>query len=168
MTSRQGKSVRFNWFITMTFLCSLSVANAGSSDFKPVQSLPLYAQECAACHVAYPPALLSADSWQRIMARISQHYGVDASLDTVQIETIGRWLKSESGTYKKVQISPPEDRISRSDWFVRKHRRVAPEVWRLASVKSPAQCTACHTQADQGLFNERELSSPAGMKGGFR
>lgn len=168
MISGKANSVRLNWFTTVTLLWSLGAVHAGSPDFKPVRALPQYAQECAACHVAYPPALLSADSWQRIMMGLSQHYGVDASLDTAQIAVIGQWLKSEAGTYKKVQTSPPEDRISRSSWFVREHRRVAPEVWRLTSVKSPSQCTACHTQADQGRFDERDLRMPAGMKGGFR
>lgn len=161
-------SVQLKFFTTVTLLCSLSAVHAGSHDFKPIQALPQYAQECAGCHVAYPPALLSADSWQRIVTGLSQHYGVDASLDAAQIDTIGRWLASEAGAYKKVQTSPPEDRISRSDWFVRKHRRVDPEIWRLASVKSPAQCTACHIQADQGRFDEHDLRTPAGMKKGFR
>ena len=161
-------SVRLNFFTTVTLLCSLSAVHAGSHNFKPSQALPQYAQECAACHMAYPPALLSADSWQRILTGLSQHYGVDASLDVAQINTIGRWLKSEAGAYKKVQTSPPDDRISQSDWFVREHRRVPTEVWRLASVKSPSQCTACHTQADQGRFDERDLRPPTGMKGGFR
>ncbi len=168
MISGKANSVRFNWITTVTLLCSLGAVHAGSHDFKPVRALPQYAQECAACHVAYPPALLSADSWQRIMMGLSQHYGVDASLDAAQIDTIARWLRSEAGVYKKVQTSPPEGRISRSNWFVREHRRVAPEVWRHASVKSPAQCTACHTQADQGRFDERDLRLPAGVKGGFR
>ena len=36
-------------------------ATAGS-----VPLLPKYQQECAACHVAYPPGMLPADSWQRL------------------------------------------------------------------------------------------------------
>lgn len=168
MISVKVNSVRFDWLISVTVLCSQSTVQAGSHDFKPQQALPKYAQECAACHVVYPPALLSADSWQRIMTGLSRHYGVDASLEESQVETIARWLKSEAGRHKKVQVSPPEDRISRSDWFVREHRRVSSEVWQLPSVKSPSQCTACHTQADQGRFDERDLRTPIGMKGGFR
>ena len=168
MTTLQVDSVRLSFFTTLTLLSSLSAVQAGGHNFKPTQALPQYAQECAACHVAYPPALLSADSWQRIMAGLSWHYGVDASLEASQIETIARWLKSEAGRHKKVQVSPPEDRISRSNWFVREHRRVSSEVWQLPSVRSPAQCAACHSQADQGRFDEQDLRTPAGMKGGLR
>lgn len=155
-------------FLMAMLLCSLGKAQAGSQDFRPAQALPAYGQECAACHVAYPPAMLPAESWQRIMADLSRHYGADASLDADQVQVIGSWLKGQAGTYRKVRSAPPQDRITRSDWFVREHREVAPEVWRLASVKSPAQCSACHTQADQGRFNERGLRVPAGMKGDFR
>lgn len=168
MTSGKVDFVRLDGFMAVTLLSCLGAVQAGSHDFKPVQALTQYAQECASCHVAYPPALLPADSWQRIMTGLPQHYGVDASLDTAQLETIGRWLKGEAGRYKKVQVSPPEDRISRSDWFVREHRRVSSEVWRLPSVQSPSQCTACHTQAVRGRFDERDLHMPTGMKGRFR
>lgn len=160
--------MRLNVLIPMALLFIQTIARADSHDFKPAQPLPHYVQECAVCHMAYPPALLLADSWQRIMSGLSKHYGVDASLDAAQVATIERWLKSEAGTYKKVQPSPPEDRISRSAWFTREHRRIVPEVWRLASVKSPSQCTACHAQADQGRFTERDLRIPEGMRGRFQ
>jgi Dihaem cytochrome c len=155
------------------FACALlfgaaCAAHAGDHKWQPTSALPAYGQECAACHVAYPPALLPAESWHRIMAGLSRHYGVDASLDAAQVQAIGQWLQSQAGTYKKVRTSPPQDRITRSDWFVREHRQVPPEVWRLASVQSPAQCSACHSKADQGRFGERELKRPAGMVGGFR
>ena len=155
------------------FACALlfgaaCAAHAGGHKLQPSSALPAFGQECAACHVAYPPALLPAESWRRIMTGLSGHYGVDASLDAAQVQAIGQWLQSQAGTYKKVRTSPPQDRITRSDWFVREHRQVSPAVWRLASVQSPAQCNACHSQADQGRFGERELKSPAGMDGGFR
>lgn len=155
----------WSWF---ALFCAAGVAHAGSEKLQPAQALPMYGQECAACHVAYPPALLPADSWARIMGGLSQHYGVDASLDAAQVQTIGQWLQLQAGTYKKVRSQPPQDRITRSDWFVREHRQVAPKVWRLASVQSPAQCSSCHTQAEQGRFGERGLQPPEGMRGGFR
>jgi hypothetical protein len=33
-------------------------------------------------------------------------------------------------------------------------------VWRLAAVKSPANCAACHTTAEQGDFRERNIRIP--------
>ena len=36
-------------------------------------------------------------------------------------------------------------------------------MWRLASVKSAANCAACHTGADKGDFSEHGLKLPAGL-----
>lgn len=152
----------------LAWLCGRAGANAGDHNLQPSQVLPLYGQECAACHLAYPPALLPSDSWQRIMGGLARHYGTDASLEAAQVQAIGQWLQGQAGTYKKLRTAPEQDRITRSDWFVREHRQVPAAVWQLASVQSPAQCAACHTRAEQGSFRERELQSPAGMSGRFR
>lgn len=126
----------------------------------PSQVLSIYKLECAACHMAYPPGMLPAASWQRIMSGLERHYGTDASLEPAQVKQISVWLKSNAGTYKRVNEEPPEDRITRSAWFARKHREVEAAVWKRASIKSAAQCAACHTQAEQGNFNEHQVRIP--------
>ena len=127
---------------------------------RAVPLLPLYKQECAACHVAYPPTLMPAASWTRIMANLPKHFGTDASLDTATAKELSGWIHSHAGTYKRVSEEPPHDRISRTAWFDRKHREVSAATWKLASVKSAANCGACHTQADNGDFNERNIRTP--------
>lgn len=124
--------------------------------------LPKYQQECGACHVAYPPGLLPAASWPRIMNHLQRHYGTDASVDPATLKALSVWLNANAGTYKRVREDPPEDRITRSAWFVRKHneREVAPATWKLAAVKTAANCAACHTQAEKGSFSEREIRIP--------
>ena len=139
--------------MVVAWLYHLGTAHAGSHDFRPTQALSAYGQECAACHVAYPPALLPADAWLRIMAGLSRHYGADASLDAAQVQHIGAWLTRHAGTYKKVRAAPPEDRITRADWFVREHKKVLPAT-NGQGARSSAQCQHCHAQADLGLFNE--------------
>lgn len=129
----------------------------------PLNVPPVYQQECAACHLAYPPGLLPAASWQRLMGGLDRHYGADASLEPAQVQEIGRWLNAHAGTYKRVNEAPPEDRITRSAWFERKHRKVEAAVWKLPSVKSAAQCAACHTGAEQGRFDDDKLRMPAGL-----
>jgi hypothetical protein len=62
-----------------------------------------------------------------------------------------------------VAEEPPQDRITRSAWFERQHRKVDPAVWKLPSVKSAAQCAACHGGAEQGRFGDDELITPAGL-----
>lgn len=125
-----------------------------------VPMLPRYQQECAACHIAYPPGMLPAGSWQRLMGNLPNHYGTDASLDPEAVRQLSVWLEEYAGTYKRVKEMPPEDRITRSAWFIRKHREVSAATWKLAAVKSPSNCIACHTQSDKGDFRERNIRIP--------
>ena len=129
----------------------------------PAKILPSYTAECAACHTAYPPGMLPAPSWQRIMKGLDQHYGSDASLDAKTVAEIGQWLQTHAGTYKRVAEEPPQDRLTKSVWFERKHRKIEPAVWQLASVKSAANCAACHTGTEQGFFDDHHLQRPAGL-----
>lgn len=122
-----------------------------------------YTQECAACHTAYAPGLLPAESWRRIVGGLDRHYGSDASLDAATVAQLGAWLQAHASTYKRVREAPPDDRITRSDWFERKHRRVDAAVWRHPSVKSPAQCAACHPGAEHGRFDDDDVKFPAAL-----
>ena len=122
--------------------------------------LPKYREECVACHVAYPPGLLPAASWHRVMANLPRHYGTDASLDPGTVTALANWLTANAATSGRRSEPPPEDRITRSAWFIRKHREVSPATWKLPNVRSAANCAACHTQADQGDFNEHNVRIP--------
>ncbi len=125
-----------------------------------VRLLPKYQQECGSCHTAYSPALLPAASWGRIMGNLSQHFGSDASLDATTLKELSAWLNAHAGGYKRRHEEPPQDRITRSAWFVREHDEVSAATWKLAAVKSAANCGACHTQADTGDFRERNIRIP--------
>ena len=125
-----------------------------------VPLLPKYQQECGACHVAYPPGLLPAASWQRIVNNLPRHFGADASLDPATVKELSTWLSANAGTAKRVSAEPAQDRITRSAWFIRKHDEVAAATWKLPAVKSAANCTACHAQAEQGDFNEHNVRIP--------
>lgn len=140
----------------------MSSAQADGSRM-PTKILPSYTAECAACHTAYPPGMLPAKSWQRIMKGLDQHYGSDASLDAQTVADIGQWLQTHAGSYKRVAEEPPQDRLTKSAWFERKHRKIDAAVWQLPSVKSAANCAACHTGTEQGFFDDDHLQRPAGL-----
>ena len=42
---------------------------------------PAWRNECGTCHVAYPPGLLTAPDWRKLMGGLERHFGTDASLD---------------------------------------------------------------------------------------
>lgn len=149
--------------LTMLTLATLPGARADGGPLMPAKVPPAYVQECAACHTAYPPGMLPRQSWQRIMTGLDKHYGTDASIDAATVQQLSTWLQANAGTYKRVAQEPPQDRITRSAWFEREHRKVDPQVWKHASVKSAANCAACHTGADKGNFNENQLQVPKGL-----
>ena len=161
MTSIYSLALRSSIAAMLSIVAFTSALADGS--LLPRLALPIYQQECAACHLAYPPGLLPARSWTRIMTGLDKHYGSDASLDPAAVQQISRWLQTEAGTYKRVAEAPPEDRITRSAWFVTKHRKLDPQVWKHASVKSAANCAACHTGADKGDFDDDGVTMPSGL-----
>ena len=145
-------------------IASLSVAGAALADgdrrVPRTPLLPKYQQECAACHVAYPPGMLPASSWQRIVNGLQRHYGTDASLDPSTAKQLSIWLTANAGTENRLSAGPPDDRITRSPWFIRKHHEVPTAAWTLPAVRSAANCSACHTRSEQGDFNERNVRIP--------
>lgn len=157
--------------ITAALLLSLLAATHALAEDHPKGSRtvsqqtlsPKYQQECASCHMAYPAALLPVASWQRLMGSLNTHFGTDASLTPADAREISTWLTANGGTYKRVGAMPQQDRISQSDWFLRKHRagEVPAKVWSRASVGSPSNCVACHAGAEQGNFNEHQVRIPS-------
>jgi hypothetical protein len=145
----------------LTALAAFATAYAGEGQHSQrVPLLPQYQQECAACHVAYPPGLLPAASWRRVMGSLSRHYGADASLDPVTAKELTAWLAANAGSSRRGRDEPPQDRITQSAWFLREHDEVPARTWKLPAVKSPSNCVACHARAEQGDFNEHNVRIP--------
>ena len=147
--------------LALAGLAALAQAPARADDHgRSIVLLPSYVQECAACHAPYPPGLLPKESWQRLMDNLPRHFGTDASVDAATQKALSTWLVSYAGTGKRARTAPPEDRITRSDWFVREHREVPTAAWKRASIKSAANCSACHEGAAQGMYDEHGIRIP--------
>lgn len=150
--------------IATTFLLAAGLLSAAHADSNSVSvpPLPKYTQECTACHMAYPPGMLPSASWHRIMGNLGKHYGTDASLDAASTQEISAWLQTHAGTHKRVSEAPPQDRITKSPWFLREHgpREIPPAVWKRPAVGSASNCAACHTNASKGSFDEHEIKIP--------
>lgn len=123
-----------------------------------------YVQECGSCHVAYPPQLLSAASWRAVMDGLDRHFGSDATLDPAVQADILRYLEANAGRRETSAAGKPLLRISETRWFVREHAEELPrDIWKHPAVKSAANCTACHSGAEQGDYSERSLRLPKGV-----
>jgi nitrate/TMAO reductase-like tetraheme cytochrome c subunit len=149
-----------------TFYLSLCLCFCASSSFAAKVPMPAdapasYEAECASCHMAYPPGLLSEQSWKNVMSSLSKHFGTDASVDAKTQAEITNWLIKNAATRQKYSETAPENRITKTSWFIRKHDEVRPDVWKRVGVKSPANCGACHIDAAKGVFSENNIRIPA-------
>lgn len=119
-----------------------------------------FVQECAGCHMAFPPGLLPAASWTKMMTGLDKHFDVDASVTPAEATEITNFLVKNASNRWTATTAPL--RITDSVWFKTKHssREVAPAVWKRASIKSASNCMACHTGADKGDFNEHNIKIP--------
>jgi len=116
-------------------LLPISYGTLADSNVSPIKIPEKVKSECASCHMVYQPGFLPKESWVRLMNGLDKHYGVDASLDPQAIEEIGGWFSKHAGTYKRVSAAPVNDRITQSDWFIRKHRKINEQMWRHTKVK---------------------------------
>lgn len=116
--------------------------------------------ECGGCHMAFPAGLLPAASWRQVMSGLDKHFGTDASLPAADTTEITNYLVKYASNRWTATTTPL--RISEAQWFKTKHGagEVNPAVWKRESVKSPANCMACHSGADKGDFNERNIRIP--------
>jgi hypothetical protein len=149
-----------------TIFIAASLLLAASSTFAAKMAMPAdapasYEAECASCHMAYPPALLSEQSWKNLMSSLSKHFGTDSSVDVKTQTEITNWLMKNAATRQKYSETAPENRITKTSWFIRKHDEVRADVWKRASIKSPTNCGACHIDAAKGIFSESNIKIPA-------
>ena len=154
------KTVKNTILIAATLLMASPVTFAAKMTM-PTEVPASYEAECASCHMAYPPALLSQQSWKNLMSGLSKHFGTDASLDPKTQTELTNWLVKNATTRQKYSETAPDNRITKTSWFIRKHDEVNADVWKRASIKSPANCGACHIDAANGVFSERNIKIPA-------
>ncbi len=126
----------------------------------PAQTNAKWQAECGGCHMAFPPGLLPAASWKKVMTGLDKHFDTDASLPPADVKEITDYLVKYESNRWTAKTAPL--RISDSAWFKSKHSsgEINPAVWKRESVKSPANCMACHAGADKGDFNEHNIRIP--------
>jgi hypothetical protein len=129
----------------------------------------LYRKECGACHLDFPPGLLPAASHRRIMAGLERHFGQNAELESDARDRIERWLvenAAEAGTFHGARQAPasiqgePPLRITEVPRFQRKHRGIDGRVTARPSVRSLANCGACHPRAVDWDFDDDRVKIP--------
>ena len=148
------------WGIGVAFLCVLVAPPSEAGSPAPPDAAGLWREECGSCHIAYPPRLLPAASWRVVLERLDQHFGVDASLEPDRVAAVRSFLETHAAPSARAASGAETPRISTLPWFVREHSEVSADVWRRPSIRSRANCAACHTAAENGVFNEDGIRIP--------
>lgn len=165
--------------IVLTVILALLVLAGGSAGLvglanrpiagMPVATAPLVAEECGACHMAYPASLLPAASWQHLVAGLDDHFGEDASLDADTTAKISQWLSAHAAenadtlpAHAFVTPAPSAvGQITATPGWQALHKDIAPETFKRAPIYTRANCLACHKDAEGGRFSPLALSIPA-------
>ncbi len=127
-----------------------------------------YVSECAECHHAYHPSLMPAASWDLMMAGLAEHFGEDASLDDQTSEEIrayllayaaGRWDTEAANNLRRILASDPL-RITSTPYWKRRHKHILDVTFTLKSVRTKANCIACHKDAETGQYADQMIQLP--------
>jgi hypothetical protein len=121
--------------VVMALLVFCTPALAGELERVPPLANAAAQKECGACHMAYQPQLLPADSWRKIFADFAHHFGENASLDDP--------LHQEILDYYVVHASRSAEglaplRITEQRWLLSAHGRVSQTDWRRQNSRATA------------------------------
>lgn len=130
-----------------------------------------YAAECGSCHFAYPPGLLPARSWRALLAGLDNHFGENAELAADIRARISEYLASDAADHSPARVSKGITRsvaegqtplrISELRYVQRRHDELPPGLLRdNPQVAGPGDCSACHTRAASGVFEEHSVRIP--------
>lgn len=132
-------------------LCAALSATSGLA--APASGRKDFLRECSACHMAYPPALLPARSWQAITSTLTQHFGEDASLDKATTARITQFLVSHAADSRygdpSILDGLPADvtpkRITDMPFWRDIHSDLlVPGVGVGPGIRTAANCVRCH------------------------
>jgi protein-arginine kinase activator protein McsA len=156
-------------FLSLT-ISTVFASNSYKRGVAPVTN-ELYKTECSSCHMAYQPGLLPEKSWWKIMSNLDNHFGVDASLDDNDLQTLKNYIYKNSAekhtNYKrsrKIINSLGQnfipDAISQIPYIIRKHHEIRKSTYKRKEIRGLFNCSACHTTFKKGIYNERGVRIP--------
>lgn len=129
----------------------------------------VYTRTCGACHAPYHPSLLPAASWQAILSRLDDHFGMDNSkLPTADLVEIAGFLAThpaeawdtETGVrFRTVSENEPR-RITATPYWRSMHAPVPDSWFARKSVGGKSNCGACHVDAASGRFADTRIVVP--------
>ena len=141
---------------------------AAPTTFPPIADSG-YLKECGSCHMAYPPELLPARSWIKVLGSLQDHFGDSAQLDAATQQRIHDYLVAHAADNAQNEESfaimrslrPGEtpSRITATPYIAGLHAAVLDPLWEgNPRPKTLAECGVCHHQAQAGNYVIRKFS----------
>ncbi|MBL8429455.1 MAG: diheme cytochrome c [Dechloromonas sp.] len=146
--------------LILTLLLGLALPAFADRMPPPANTPASYKAECSSCHMAFQPALLTANDWRKTMNGLKDHFGTDATVDMPKQQEITSFLERNAGDISKLGSAGEPPRITQTARFIRKHREIPVKYWKDPRIKSAANCEACHRGAAEGNYSERDILIP--------
>ena len=142
----------------------------GKSHLKPADNLT-YKEICGECHFAYQPELLPSGSWETIVTGLSDHFGEEIEIDQESKKIITEYLKANSAEYSSAKLAvkimrslrgQTPMRITDVPYIRHKHEDddIPADAFTRKSVGSMSNCIACHTTAENGVYDDDHVVIP--------
>ena len=132
-----------------------------------------YGEVCSQCHFAYPPGLLPERSWKKLLSKenLKDHFGEELEFSDAERNQIVKYLVNNSAeksshkrSYKinkEISRLKTPTRITETPYIKSKHRKIPSRlVTENNDVESLSNCTACHKEAEKGIFDDDTVIIP--------
>lgn len=133
----------------------------------------VFKHECGACHFAYPPGLLPAKTWEKILTveALSNHFGDNAESNEETVKILRDYAVANAADKSKntrsirimraVAAGGTPKRITEVLYIKRKHHHIPAEmITGNTDVEFFSHCDACHTRAEEGIFDADTVDIP--------
>ena len=127
------------------------------------QYKPLWEEECASCHEAYYPNLLTSKNWNIMLNQLEDHFGEDAGLGYEDRDSLIIFLSSNSADTSPLKAAHymkknPTQSIQSNPFWKSKHPDIEKLVADNFNDKTPSQCSICHLDAKSGRFESSHIT----------
>lgn len=160
--------------ISLLIIIMFSPVRAFSDEHNESKTLPrvkneVYKAQCGSCHFAYQPGLLPAKAWQKIIDSPGGHAGGNLSLDKKTKAEIRKYLTQNSAENSRSKRSRKilaslggafPTRISEIPYIRERHHEIKQDVFLRKAIGSRGNCVACHKTAENGDYNDDNLTIP--------
>ncbi len=167
------KLFRQRWAVSAAAVALTVVATSGTvsnealSDTEPPAPLrrgdagaPATLAQCGDCHMIFPARMLPSRSWTAILSRMDDHFGENAAIPEKDLQEIRVFLTSNAADSPNAsprdrhfmsEILPGATplRITRTPWWNQMHADFDFDGVKRSSVKSAANCLACHKETSR-------------------